>query len=308
MCVKERMMKRLTGIALVSALVVLCGSRSSVSAWGMDVHRLITRRAIEGLPADVKPFFMAKADFITEHCVEPDLWIVAGLSGKLGNEAPNHFLDFDGFKEPFPFKNVPRDWDAVVQKYGAELANRNGRLPWRAEDVFNQMVDMFKQMGRPTPSYAGDNVRYLGALLAHYVEDAHQPFHAVEAYDGQPNQRGIHSRFETDLVLRNKEKLKLTPVVVTPIPDIKAFIFDQLLEDQQYVPKILDADKRATAGRELYDDAYFADFAKNGALAIAEQRYSDAASGVASAWVAAWTKAGKPSLAEPSRTPGKIRR
>ena len=301
MCV----MKRIVGVALVAALVVVFGSQSGLSAWGMDVHRMITRRAIEGLPPEMKPFFLAKADFISEHVVEPDLWIVAGLSGKLGNEAPNHFLDYDGFKEPFPFKGVPREWDAVVQKYGAELANRNGRLPWRAEEVFNQTVDMFTSMSRG--AYSADNVRYLSALLAHYVEDAHQPFHAVEAYDGQPNQRGIHSRFETELVLRNKALFDREPVVVTPIPDLRAFIFDALLDDQQYVPKILDADKRATAGRQLYDDAYFADFAKNGALTIAEKRYADSASAVASVWVAAWTKAGKPKLAEPARTPAVIK-
>jgi hypothetical protein len=303
------MMKRLTATAIAAALALLFGSEAGVSAWGMDVHRMITRRAIDGLPAEVKPFFMAKADFITEHVVEPDLWIVAGLSGKLGNEAPNHFLDYDGFNEPFPFKGVPHEWNAVVQKYGADLANRNGRLPWRAEEAFNQMVDLFASMGRPNPSFAGDNVRYLAALVAHYVEDAHQPFHAVESYDGQAtNQRGIHSRFETELVLRNKEKLKLAPVVITPVPDLRTFIFSALLDDQQYVPKILDADKRATAGRELYDDGYFEAFAKNGALAIAEQRYSDSASAVASVWVAAWTKAGKPNLADPARTPAKIRR
>jgi len=301
-------MKRITGIAAVVALVMLFGSQSGVSAWGMDVHRLITRRAIEGLPADLKPFNMAKADFISEHVVEPDLWIVAGLSGKLGNEAPNHFLDFDGFKEPFPFKNVPREWDAVVQKYGAELANRNGRLPWRAEEVFNQLVDQFTSMARNPLSYAGDNARYLSAILAHYVEDAHMPFHAVEAYDGQPNQRGIHARFETELVLRNKETLTLSPVAIKPVPDIKTFIFDALLDDQQYVPKILDADKRAIVGRELYDDAYFAAFAKNGALEIAEKRYSDSASAVASVWMAAWAKAGKPKLADPPHTPAKIRK
>jgi hypothetical protein len=309
MWLKVRMMKRLTATSIVAASLVLVGSSVRVSAWGMDVHRLITRRAIEGLPAEVKPFFMAKADFIAEHVVEPDLWIVAGLSGKLGNEAPNHFLDYDGFKEPFPFKNVPHEWDAVVQKYGAELANRNGRLPWRAEEAFNQMVDLFASMARPNPSFAGDNVRYLAAIVAHYVEDAHQPFHAVESYDGQAtNQRGIHSRFETELVLRNKERLKLAPVVIKPVPDIRTFIFNALLDDQQYVPKILDADKRAAGGRELYDDGYFEAFAKNGALAIAEQRFSDSASAVASVWVAAWTKAGKPSLADSPRTPAKIRR
>jgi hypothetical protein len=299
-------MKRMAGVTLVIAVAMLFGSQSGLSAWGMDVHRMITRRAIDGLPAEMKPFYLAKADFISEHVVEPDLWIVAGLSGKLGNEAPNHFLDYDGFKDPFPFKNVPHEWDAVVQKYGAELANRNGRLPWRAEEVFNQLVDQFSSMARG--QYAGDNARYLSALVAHYVEDANQPFHAVEAYDGQPNQRGIHARFETELVLRNKDRFNRAPIVVTPIPDIREFIFSRLLDDQQYVPKILDADKRATEGRDLYDDAYYADFAKNGALSIAELKYADSVSAVTSAWVAAWTKAGKPKLEEPARTPAKIRR
>lgn len=296
-------------LGLVAASCAVLGFQAAVSAWGMDVHRLITRRAIDGLPAEVKPFFMARADFIVEHSVDPDLWRVPELTSKFGNEDPNHFLDYDGFKDPFPFKNVPRDWDAVVQKYGADLANRNGRLPWRTEEMFDRMVAMFGNMARNSPSYAADNVRYLAAILAHYVEDAHVPFHAVESYDGQAtNQRGIHSRFESDLVLRNQSHLAFAPVVIKPIPDIRTFIFDTLIDDQQYVPTVLAADKKATEGRELYDDAYFADFAKNGALGVAEKRASDAASAVASVWVAAWTKAGKPKLDEPARTPARIRR
>ena len=46
-----------------------------------------------------------------------------------------------------------------------------------------------------------------------------------------------------------------------------------------------------------------------GALAVAERRYSDSASAVASVWVAAWTKGGKPKLPEDgARTPAKIRK
>ncbi len=297
-------------LAVAAVGVALLGLQAGVSAWGMDVHRLITRRAIDGLPADVKPFFMARADFITEHSVDPDLWRVPDLSGRLGNEDPNHFLDFDGFGEPAPFAGVPREWDAVVKKYGADLANKNGRLPWRTEEIFNKMVGAFGDMQRGTPSYAADNVRYLAAVLAHYVEDAHVPFHAVVSYDGQAtNQRGIHSRFESDLVLRNKAALTLTPVVITPVPDIRAFIFDALIADQPYVATVLAADKKAAAGRELYDDAYFADFAKNGGLGVAEQRLGAASSAVASVWIAAWDKAGKPKLPDDGpRPPARIRK
>jgi hypothetical protein len=298
------MTKRVVAMVSVAVLALQAG----VSAWGMDVHRLITRRAIEGLPAELKPFFVARADFIVEHSVDPDLWRTVDLGGALGPEEPNHFLDFDGFNEPAPFTGVPREWNAVVQKYGADLAQKNGRLPWRGEEIFNKMVAAFTDMKRGT-GFGADNARYLAAVLAHYVEDGHQPFHAVTSYDGQAtNQRGIHSRFETELVLRHKDRLTLTPVVIRPIPDVRSFFFDTLLDDQQYVPTILAADKKATEGREFYDDAYFADFAKNGALTIAEQRFSQSASAVASVWVAAWEKAGKPAVADGPRSPARIRK
>jgi len=298
-------MKKLVVAVVGMAVLAL---QAGVSAWGMDVHRLITRRAIEGLPPDVKPFFTARADFIVEHSVDPDLWRVPDLSGELGKEDPNHFLDFDGFGEPAPFTNVPRDWKAVVQKYGADLANKNGRLPWRAEEIYNKLVTAFTDLQKSP--YAADNIRYLSAVMAHYVEDAHQPFHAVSNYDGQlTNQRGIHARFETELVLRNKAALKLTPVVIAPIPDIKAFFFDALLADQPVAAAVLAADKKAATGREFYDDAYFTELAKQGALAAAERRFSDSASAVASVWMAAWQKAGRPTLpVDGPRTPARIRK
>lgn len=300
------MRKLLVAVVGLSVLALQAG----VSAWGMDVHRLITKRAIDGLPADVKPFFLARADFIIEHSVDPDLWRVVELGGALGPEEPNHFLDFDGFNEPAPFKGVPREWNAVVQKYGVDVANKNGRLPWRGEEIFNKMVGAFGEMQRGV-GYGADNARYLAAVLAHYVEDAHQPFHAVINYDGQAtNQRGIHSRFETELVLRNKDRLKLTPVVITPIADIRTFFFDTLLDDQPHVATVLAADKKAAEGKEFYDDAFFADFAKYGGLAVAEERMSKSASALASVWVAAWEKAGKPKLSAEGapRTPARIRK
>jgi hypothetical protein len=301
-------MRRLVA-ALV--LVLIVAAPSSTGAWGLDVHRWITRRAIEGLPAAIRPFYLARIDFIAEHSVDPDMWRIVGLKTERGDEDPNHFLDIDGLDEPRPFTGVPRDWDAYVQRYGAERANRMGRLPWRVEEIYRLLVQRFQEAAKNpnAPGYALDNAAYLSAVLAHYVEDAHQPFHGVTSYDGQAtNQRGIHSRFETELPLRHRAVLRLAPVTIRPVPDVKAFIFERLVEDESLVAGILDADRRATSGREFYDDVYYASFLK-GSRAVLERRLSEAASGVASVIVAAWTEGGKPPLpVKRATTPARIRR
>jgi hypothetical protein len=294
----------LAGLTGVCLLVMPVG----LSAWGMEVHRFVTTRAIDGLPPELKPFYTARRAFISEHAVDPDLWRIVGLKNDKGEEDPNHFLDMDGLDEPRPFTNVPRDWDAYVKRYGPERANRNGRLPWRTEEVYKLLVARFQDIAKGQP-YAADNAAYLSAALMHYVQDAHVPFHAVTAYDGQAtNQRGIHARFETDLVLRVRDTLTFAPVTIRPVSEIKAFIFDRLAESEALVDSILAADRAATAGREFYDDGYFEVFAK-GARPIVERRLSDAASSAASVIVAAWTEAGRPALpVGSSSTPARIRR
>ncbi len=204
---------------------------------------------------------------------------------------------------------MPREWPALVEKYGLERATRAGRLPWRAEDLYKLLVTRFQEVGKGSPAFAGDNARYLSAVLAHYIEDAHQPFHAVANYDGQfTNQRGIHSRFETELVMRNLKTLKLAPVAIQPIPNFRAFMFRTIVESEGLVQDVLDADRKAAAGREFYDDGYYAALL-TGARRVMEKRVAEAASGVASAIVAAWVEAGKPALpVAKAATPARIRR
>jgi hypothetical protein len=217
-------------------------------------------------------------------------------------------MDFEEGSKP-PFTNIPRDYDAYVQKYGAGPAARYGRLPWRAEEVYNRLVASFKDIGKPTAPYAADNARYAMAVLAHYVEDAHQPFHAALNYDGQlTNQRGVHARFETEVILLNQKNLKLAPVKAVVISGFRDYIFKTLVDSQSLVAGVLAADLKAAEGREFYDDTYFNAFFK-GSRATLERRLSEAASGVASAALSAWTEAGKPALpVNPSRPPARIRR
>jgi hypothetical protein len=309
MTVSGRVRARILWLVCIGVLVLTLPR--ATGAWGMDVHRLITTRAIDGMPSEIKSFFLSDRAFILEHSVDPDLWRIADLRGERGDEPPNHFLDLDfeqGSKPPY--LNIPRDYDAYVQKYGAGPAARYGRLPWRAEEIYGKLVAAFRDVGKPATPYAADNARYLLAVLSHYVEDAHQPFHAVSNHDGQlTNQRGIHSRFETELVLRTHKTLKLAPVKAVVITGgFRDYIFKTLVDSQGLVEGILAADLKAIQGREFYDDGYFEALLK-GTRPTLERRLSEAASGVASAALSAWTEAGKPALpAETPRPPARIRK
>lgn len=282
-------------IVLVS-LVVIGLSSAEPRAWGLDVHRRITARALEGLPVEIRAFFNDDRDFIIERSVDPDLWRIVDLRGSLGPEPPNHFLDIDDLGEPPPFTNVPREWDAFVKRYGEAEAAEAGRLPWRTEEIFNRLVTAMRDIPTGKAPYSASNSRYLAAILAHYVEDGFVPLHAVRNYDGQlTGQRGLHSRFETSLVERFWASYTLRPVQVTPIADIRTFMFDTVVESASLLAAVLDADRQAAGDATTYDAAYYARFRET-AGPIAERRVNDAVDGVASAITAAWRAAGSPDL------------
>jgi hypothetical protein len=287
-------------LRIVAAVVFVASSAAlmpvTVSGWGMEAHRYLMRRAIDNMPGDLRTFLTQDREFVGDHVADPDLWRIVGLRTELGEEDPNHFLDIDGLDEPTPFGGVPREWAAYVTRYGAERANRMGRLPWRIEDIYQRLVRAFTDMGKGTAPYAAGNARYLIAILAHYVQDANQPFHAVMNYDGQlTGQRGVHSRFETQLVLRNLSSLQLAPVEVKPVGAIRDYAFATIVESQTLVESILQADRAAREGRTDYDDEYFRLF-MNGARRTLERRLSDATNATVSVVVAAWTDAGRPEL------------
>jgi hypothetical protein len=284
-------------------LLLLALTAASPSAWGFDIHRFITNAAMDEVPVAIRPYFQKHRAFITEHSIDPDLMRTYGVE----TEDPNHFLDMDGVA-PDPFTGIPREEAEYIRKLGPEKAREYGRVPWRVEEVYNRLVTEFEKPAQGQRISTG-NVNALSAILAHYVEDAHVPFHAALNYDGQStNQRGIHGRFESELFLRFKSRMAIKPVVPAPVMQPRDFIFEKLIEGNRMVPAILAADKAATEGREFYDDAYFEKFF-TGAKPVVERRISEAIGGVAAVIAGAWQKAGKPVLpVDDMRTPSRIRR
>src|SRR5262249_33682260 len=194
-------------VRIIALLLVAAMTPSPAFAWGFTGHRLIMRRALELLPPELKPFFEHYRDDIIFRVVDPDTWRTVGWP-----EDPHHFVDV-GAKEygAFPFAELPRDWDGAVEKFGRATLERNGTLPWRANEKFGELQRVFRGFAGGA-AYSAQNAILLSAVLSHYMQDANQPFHATINFDGQlTGNNGIHSRFERDLVERFESRLTITP-------------------------------------------------------------------------------------------------
>lgn len=293
--------------SVLVALVAVLAMPAPSFAWGFEAHRFITDRAIALLPPEIRPFFENRRAFIVERSVDPDLWRSAGFD----QEPPNHFvdLDYEGFG-PYPFPALPREYDAAVQKFGRDVIHTQGTLPWRAQEFYGELQRAFVRLKEPSPSpYVLDDIAFFTAVLAHYVEDAHVPLHAVVNYDGQlTEQNGLHARWESELFERTRDRLHVAPAVPTPMATPRDTLFDVLLASNRLAQGVLDADKQAAAGRELYDDGYFEAFAAK-QQPVMERRLNDAITAVASALIGAWEQAGRPVVPVAlERAPRKIRK
>ncbi len=279
-----------TVLAVVMSVVALA-LPAPADAWGFAAHRLIMARAIDQLPPELKPLFERfRADMLVR-VTDPDTWRNVGWE-----DDPNHFVDF-GAPEygAYPFTALPRDHNAALERFGAVVLERNGTLPWREAEMFGNLRRAFEEFRQQAP-YTTSNTVLFAAVAAHYLQDAHQPFHATINYDGrQTGQRGIHSRFERDLFERYESRLRLDPGPPVAIASIRDFTFDVLLSSYRQVDAILEADKEALAGRETYDAAYFDAFFTKVQLVL-ERQLSQSIAATAGMIVAAWEQAGRPPI------------
>lgn len=278
------MRTRPAAAAVAAAFMMLLSLPQPAAAWGGEAHRFIMARAIPLLPRELRPFFEASRTALVEHTVDPDLWRTVGWN----DEPPRHFLDMDAYGPP-PFSALPRDYEAAIQQHGRDFVHGNGLLPWRAAEIYAQLVEAFAQKG----PYSRSNVRLFASVLSHYVADAHVPFHAVLNHDGQlTGQWGIHSRFESELFERYRPVLRVQPRPITAVGQPRDFMFETLLASFSLAATILEADRAAALGRDAYDEDYFrALFSK--VRPILEQRLAGATTATASLITAAWIEAGR---------------
>jgi hypothetical protein len=295
-------MRKASSVAAVVLIALI--APAPASAWGFTAHRLIMARAIDLLPPEVKPFFDHFRQEIVIRVVDPDLWRNAGWE-----DEPNHFVDF-GLPSlgPPPFAGLPRDFTQAVEKFGAAEMKRIGTLPWREAEMFGHLRRGFESFTRQG-QYATNDVVLFSAVASHYIQDANQPFHATNNYDGQlTGNTGIHARFERDLIERFQSRLMLVPETPKPIRNPRDAAFDALLEGHTQVDAILKADAQAAMGKDVYDDDYFEKlFAA--VKPTLERQLSRSITATAGVIIGAWEAAGRPVLnTQDARPPQKVRK
>jgi hypothetical protein len=240
---------------LIALFLIFQFKIENANSWGFEAHKKITELAIDiilnlqsvkGVEQQkfnsLKKFLEANKATIIQRCIEPDM-----VRNELKDEQFNHFIDIDRYGS-YPFEELPRDKRKAIEKFGFENVQKNGLLPWRIAEVMDSL-------GEAISNQSNEKMLRYFSWIAHYVEDAHQPLHVTENYDGQlTNQPGIHSRFETELVkhMISKNELNFNPkrlaselVNFEPISDKVKFAFDIVLESYKYIEPILEADRFA---------------------------------------------------------------
>ena len=276
---------------LSAIVLVLLALPAPALAWGVAAHRYIMGRAIDLLPADLKPFFDHYRTELVLRVNDPDTWRVAGW-----DEGPNHFVDF-GRPDlgPYPFATFPRDYSAAVEKFGLETLKRIGTLPWREAEQFGNLRRAFEGFKRNF-IYAPSDTVLFAAVVGHYIQDAHMPLHASNNNDGQlTGQSGVHARFESALFERYQSKLTIAPAAIAPITNARDAAFETLLASHQLAPRLLQADKDAAAEKQTYDDDYYDRFFAN-ARRLLEQQVAKSIAATAGLITGAWEAAGRPAL------------
>jgi hypothetical protein len=248
-------------------------------AWGERAHEMVNAAAVETLPEPLRSYFRTRKVFLVEHAIDPDR-----LARQDTQERPHHFTEVDAY-DSFPFISFQRRF--LVERMSPPPALNHGDSIWQIEVYTLQMAKMLRRRRWQEADGAA-------VFAAHFAADLTQPLHTVINYDGQlSGQTGIHARFEVGLVNALADGWVLHPSPVDYCSDLRARIFQELIQSYSYRFVIFASDRIAVRGRNYSDVEYSLTFNQL-AGPLAKKRLEAAASFVGSLWYTAWVRAGKP--------------
>ncbi|MFN7958202.1 MAG: hypothetical protein U0P46_07780 [Holophagaceae bacterium] len=217
--------------------VILAMGFTSLMAWGPKGHTLVAAATLQGLPEGLRAWYLGREAAFSQASLEPDLW-----KNQDSTEVWRHRIACETYGGP---AKVPLQEDAAKALVGAWAFERGGQLPWVIARHHQSLVEAFRSGDRP-------RVTSESGWLCHYVSDAQVPLHTTRERNGKATgQKGVHKRWETDLVAHGVDHLP-PPVTLHPPEDLPAAIAGWIGESYGMIQPLLEADR--AAGREAEAD------------------------------------------------------
>jgi hypothetical protein len=278
-------MRRKAQGAVALTVGILALSLGTLYGWGENADRLVTNKAVDTLPDDILPFFQANRQFLVQHVgAEP----APATNTKKASEHSTDFIHLDHYG-PFPFTALPRDYNAAISKFNRRTLQMYGLLPWEIGVYSKKLTDAFKD-------HNWGEAKADAAILAHYVNAAHDPFNTTTNFDGKLSlQPGVNERFGTGLVDRYQLFFYVKPDEAVYIHDPTGHAFDTCLNAHAWLENVLLADRRAHDTTGGYAEDYYDHFYTQAGSVLVRQ-LSDSATDVGSYWMTSWINAGRPPL------------
>jgi hypothetical protein len=286
----------------VKRIILLSLSVSSIfifgGFWGFFGHKTINKHAIYCLPMPLVVFYKKNHNYLIETSVNPDKrrMLVVG-------EEARHYIDIDRYGDSAKTA-LPLYWNKAVEKYGEDVLQENGIVPWHIYAQYLRLRDAFIIKD-------GKSVLRLSAELGHYIADAHVPLHTTSNYNGQlTNQHGIHAFWESRLpeIFYSDYSFWLGKANYINNPQQKAWdvvwdahaLVDSVLQIEEKLTKTFDGSKYSfeQRGQQLVK-VYSREFSQvyhtqlNG---MVENQMKKSILCIASFWYTAWVDAGQPDV------------
>jgi hypothetical protein len=275
-------MRRTAQGALALSVGILVLSIATSYGWGENADRLVANKAVDTLPDEMLPFFQANRQFLVQHVTQED------PAAKSTVQVRTDFIRLDHYG-PFPFAALPREYNAAVAKVNRRTLEMYGLLPWEIGFYSKKLTDAFRDR-----DWSG--AKLTAAILAHYVNAAHDPFNTTINFDGKLSlQPGVNERFSTGLVDRYQLFFFVKADEAVYIHDPTDHAFDTCLTAHSWLESVLLADRRAHDSTGGYKEDYYDRFyAQAGAVLV--RQLSEASTDVGSYWMTSWINAGRPQL------------
>jgi S1/P1 Nuclease len=279
-----------------------------VFGWGVWGHNHINKGAVLALPKEMGMFFYNHVDYLVIESTGPDQ---RKYTYGDKSEFCRHYIDLENYHYTTR-DNMPRTLADAQTKYGKDMLDKSGILPWYIQEMMKKLTAALKNKRKA-------EILLLAADLGHYIGDAHMPLHTTENHDGQlTGQQGIHAFWESHLPELFGKTYNLYTGEAHYIKDVERATWDiidssyslvgMLLttearmkrdnpEDKQYVIGADGKPKKNSFGTVVhtYEYAHVYHELLNG---MVERQMRKAIKLTADFWYTAWVNAGKPDLSD----------